>query len=90
MSLWPLFRVCNTTSLLYAHHRDTETGREEEEEDTQYIYYYYRVTGLYVCLSVNHDQIKCHPYTLTNYKCEFNLSLKGTNKVNFNPNKTPH
>ena len=31
VSLWPLCRVWNTTDLLCARHKDTETGREEEE-----------------------------------------------------------
>ena len=29
VSLWPIHRVWNTTTLLYACHRETEAGREE-------------------------------------------------------------
>ena len=32
MSLWPLCRVWNTTTLLFTRHQDTYTGREEEED----------------------------------------------------------
>ena len=33
MSLWPLYRVWNTTDLVCSCHWDTETVREEEEEE---------------------------------------------------------
>ena len=32
VSLWNLYRVWNTTSLLFAYHKDTEAGLEEEGE----------------------------------------------------------
>ena len=35
MYLWPLFRVCNTTSLLCAFHWDTDSSQEKEEAEEE-------------------------------------------------------